>query len=124
MRNLTIEHCKFTATAGHTDSRFWWGGGNYFGGDVVLRNCRVEGFTSPHLADFSTGSNTPVTALRNVTMTECYFKQNAGSVVARGLQSNPIKTVTYTKNLFETTAIHALLGLHGEQQFTSYYLHG
>jgi hypothetical protein len=100
--NIVIEDCIFDGP-----DMFWYGVG-VDAGDVTLRNCLVRNFSSWLLIDFNTGSATATTALRNVTIDQCQFKDCAGSIAARGMVSNPIKLCTYTDNVFEYgTSQHA-----------------
>ena len=105
--NLTLEDCKFTAPAGHSDSKWWYGDDNLFSGDVTVTNCWIEGFTSVLLADFSTSSsNTPQTALNKVRIKKCFFKNNLGSMAARGMVSDPTKLYSFVNNKIITDTIH------------------
>ena len=107
-QNITLEDCKFTAGAGIADSKWFYGAGNYFQGNVTVTNCRVQDFNSWMLADFHTGSSTPVIPLKKVRINKCFFKNNAGSIAARGMVSDPIKLFEAKDNKFETTSFHNL----------------
>ena len=102
--NVTFINCKFTAGT-HADSK-WFYGGN-LGGSVTITNCRVEGFKSWYLADFSSTSGEPQAALTKVRMKRCYFLNNWGSIACRGKTGTPTKLVSYTQNKFETDTLHA-----------------
>ena len=106
-QNLTFEDCKFTAGLGLTDSVWWYGGGAYYQGDVTVTNCRVEGFNSWMLADFHTGSATPTIPLKKVRINKCFFKDNSGSIAARGMTADPIKLFEAKDNKFETTSFYS-----------------
>jgi hypothetical protein len=105
-QNLTFEDCKFTAGVAIVDSVWWFGEDDYFQGDVTVTNCRVEGFNSWMLADFHTGSATPTIPLKNVRINKCFFKNNAGSIAARGMVSDPIKLFEAKDNKFETSSFY------------------
>ena len=102
--NITLVDCKFFA-GDHADSQWFYG--NELGGNVTITNCRIEGFTSWYLADFNSSSGVGPQALNKVKMKRCFFKNNQGSIAARGLVDSPTKLVSYTNNKFETTALHA-----------------
>jgi len=102
-QNITLEDCQFVAGAGIADSKWFYGAGNYFQGNVTVTNCRVQDFNSWMLADFHTGSATPVIPLKKVRINKCFFKNNAGSIAARGMISDPIKLFEAKDNKFETT---------------------
>ena len=105
--NLTLEDCTFEGPTGHTDSRFWEGANGLFSGDVTVLNCRVEGYTSWMLADFSTeSSGTPQTALNRVNVKRCYFKNNLGSMAARGKLDEPMKSCNFSNNKVEVATMH------------------
>jgi hypothetical protein len=59
------------------------------------------------LGDLHTGSATPTLPLKRVRIKRNYFKNNAGSLAARGMESDPIKLFSAVNNKFETTAFHA-----------------
>ena len=88
--NIVFEDCIFEAAgANHV---WWYGGTNLVSGDITIRNCIIKGYDSWMLADFNTGSSASgTTALRNVTIEDCLFKDCAGSIAARGLIADPIK---------------------------------
>ena len=105
--NLKLEDCTFTAGPAVAESVWWFGGGNLYSGNVTVTNCLVKDFNSWMLADFNTSSSTPTLALKRVRIKKCFFKNNAGSLAARGMQSDPIKLFSLVNNKFETTAFHA-----------------
>ena len=107
-QNITVENCTFSPPAGNNDARWWSGIGEFFSGDVTIKNCRVQDFTHVLLADFSTeSSSTPSRALRHVSITECYFKNNLGSMAARGKLDEPILSYEFSRNKIEQAAMHA-----------------
>ena len=105
-QNITVENCTFSPPAGNADARWWSGIGEFFSGDVTIRNCKVQNFTHVLLADFSTeSSGTPTRALRHVSITKNYFKDNLGSMAARGKLDDPIKSYTFSDNKIEQAAM-------------------
>jgi len=105
--NLTLEDCKFTAPAVHNDSKWWFGGVNLYSGNVTVTNCWIEGFTGVLLADYSTDSGAAQTALERVQIKKCLFKNNLGSMAARGKITDPMKLYSFTDNKITQTALHA-----------------
>ena len=101
--NVTFKDCTFTA-GDDADSKWWYG--ENLGGSVTITNCRVEGFKSWYLADFSSTSGVPQAATTKIRMKRCYFKNNLGSIASRGLSGSPTKLVQYSNNKFETDTIH------------------
>ena len=88
--NIVFEDCIFEASG--TNHVWWYGGTNLVSGDCIIRNCIIKGYDSWMLADFNTGSSASgTTALRNVYLEDCLFKDCAGSIAARGLIADPIK---------------------------------
>ena len=105
--NLTLEDCKFTGPAGHSDSKWWYGDDNLYSGNVTVINCWVQDFSSWMLADFSTSSSAAQSALKRVRIKKCLFKNNLGSMAARGKISDPMKLYSFTNNKITQTALHA-----------------
>ena len=102
--NVTFIDCKFLAGT-HADSKWFYG--ENLGGSVTITNCRIEGFNSWYLADFSSTSGEPQAATTKIRMKRCYFKNNLGSIASRGKTGQPTKLVSYTNNKFETDTLHA-----------------
>ena len=102
--NVTFVNCKFIA-GDHADSKWFYG--ENLGGSVTLTNCRVEGFQSWYLADFSSTSGEPQAATTKIRMKRCHFKNNLGSIASRGKTGAPTKLVQYSNNLLVTDTIHA-----------------
>ena len=71
--NVTFVDCKFLAGT-HADSKWFYG--ENLGGSVTITNCRIEGFNSWYLADFSSTSGVPQAATTKIRMKRCYFKNN------------------------------------------------
>jgi len=109
-KNLTLENCTFTAPVGHTDSKWWYHASNNgkYSGDVTITNCKVQNFTSPLLADFSTSSAVATTALRNVRITKSHFLECQGSVAARGQVSVPMRLFHVKDCVFKTSTFATL----------------
>ena len=105
--NIVFEDCIFEAAG--ADTVWWYGGTNLVSGDITIRNCIIKGYDSWMLADFNTGSSASgTTALRNVTIEDCLFKDCAGSIAARGLIADPIKLFKCTGCTFSYgTSQHA-----------------
>ena len=104
--SVTLQDCIFVGPNGDADSKWFYGDGLL--GAVTVKNCRVQDFTSWFLADFSTTSSTPTRALTNVTLEKNKFTNCAGSMSARGLQSDPIKLYKVVDNIFEHQNQHSL----------------
>ena len=104
-KNITLEDCKFQSGAG-SDTKFYYGDG-CLGGDVKIKNCIVQGFTSWMLADLSTSSATPTVKLGTVEIDGNYFKNNMGCFAVRGMQDDPNTIVSYTNNKWSTDTLHA-----------------
>ena len=102
--NITLVDCKFFA-GDHIDSQWFYG--NELGGNVTITNCLIENFKGVIFADFNSTSGVGPQALNKVKMKRCFFKNNQGSIAARGLVDSPTKLVSYTNNKFETTTLHA-----------------
>ena len=105
--NLTFEDCIFESPAvlaseEDQDTRFIDGEGQYYSGKFTMKNCRVTGFTDWMLADLTTASSaTPSTAMSDVLIDKCYFK-NKGSMAFRQLVSSAkLGTFTFTNNKLE-----------------------
>ena len=105
VQNLTLENCRFTAPSGNADSKWFYG--ENFGGDLTITNCRVESFTSWYLADFSSTSGEPQQALDRVRIKRNYFRNNHGSMAARGKTGDRTKLVQFNNNKWETDTLHA-----------------
>ena len=104
---LHLENCTFTAPSGHTDSKWFYGNLGRYSGDLTITNCKVSGFTSWMLADFSTTSAAATSALGNVRISKNYFSANKGSMAARGQISDPMKLYSFTDNKIEVSEFHA-----------------
>ena len=105
-KNITLDGCKFKAGSGIADSKWFYGEG-ILSGDLTIKNCIVEGFTSSYLMDASTTSATPTVQLQQVRIKQSLFKNNLGSMAVRGMQDNPNKLGSFTNNKVITTALHA-----------------
>ena len=104
--NVVLQDCKFIADTAVSDTSFWYGE-NYGTGNITIKNCRIQGYSSWYLMDGHTTSAVPTIPLHTVLIEDCLFKNNQGSIAIRGVTDNMNKKVSYLRNKFETTTLHA-----------------
>ena len=106
-KNVTFVNCKFKSVGGAGDTWWFFGDGMLDKSSVTVQNCIIEGFTSVHLADYSTTSAIPTTRLDLVKIEDCLFKNNAGSMASRGKQDDPNLLGIFRRNKVITDTMHA-----------------
>ena len=101
--NLTLRNCVFVGPTGLTDLTRWiWGEGQYFDGQLTIENCEIYGFTDVHLADPTTSSSaTPSTTITKLVLKDSYFK-NKGSLAFRNPATTSGTEAAVTGCIFET----------------------
>ena len=99
---LTLRNCVFVGPTGLTDLTRWiWGEGQYFGGQLTIENCEITGFTDVHLADPTTSSSaTPSTTITKLVLKDSYFK-NKGSLAFRNPATTSGTEATVSGCIFE-----------------------
>ena len=103
--NLVLENCIFEGNPNDfANAKFFYG--QNFTGNLTIRNCKIMNYGSWYLMDASTTSSTPTNPLDTVVIDKNYFKNCAGSLSVRGMQTNPTKLVQITSNLVEHETQH------------------
>ena len=100
--SITFRNCRFDGSLYVAGGSKFWNGTN-FEGAVVLENCEVKKFTDWMLADLSSEGPAPTTALTSVVVKDCLFTDCKGSFAIRGLQAQPIESVSIVGNKWAYT---------------------
>ena len=109
--SITFRNCRFDGSLYVAGGSKFWNGTN-FEGAVVLENCEVKKFTDWMLADLSSEGPAPTTALTSVVVKDCLFTDCKGSFAIRGLQAQPIESVSIVGNKWAYTGDLDASSLH------------